>query len=102
MEQQVLPPGLGADIVQDEVQVLPQVAQGDVAERVAGGGLHLLGRVVEGGEEGGFEVGQAGEVRPPPGLPDSEEAEGDAAVRLAGLAELDHELPDHGQQLRTV
>ena len=41
VQQEVLPPGLGLDLVQDEGQVLAQPAKGDVTEGVAGGGLHL-------------------------------------------------------------
>ena len=73
VEQQVLPLGLSLDLVEDEGQVLGQVAQGDVPEGVAGSRLDLLTGMVEGVAE----VGAAAD------LSDSEEAEGEEQVGVA-------------------
>ena len=71
--------------MQYEGKILLEVTQGDVAERVARRGLHLLAGVIEGCEDGGFQVGHLAQVGGPAGLPDCEEREGGGVVLLAAV-----------------
>lgn len=62
VQQEVLPLGRDLDLVQDEGQKLWQVANGDGAQRVAGGRLHLLGGRREGCQQDLFQVADGAQV----------------------------------------